>query len=77
MSALRPSIAIAPRLPAWSVLLLAATLLGGCAEDVTIEDPQTGAVALCQQSLQGLDPWSQTDACVAGHMAQGWVIEHP
>ena len=58
---------------AWYVSLIAvAAMLVGCA-DVTVKNPQTGATETCQQSLLGLDPWSQTDACVAEHMAQGWT----
>jgi hypothetical protein len=55
-------------------LLACAALLAavGCADDVTMRNPRTGATEVCRQSLQGLDPWSQTMTCVANHEAQGW-----
>jgi len=48
-------------------------LLAGCADDVTLRDPQTGRTEICPQSQQGLDPWSQTMSCIANHEAEGWV----
>ncbi len=58
--------------------LLGVALLAGCGTgDVPMRQPQTGATALCRESLHGLDPWSQNDACVAGYEAQGWIREQP
>ena len=58
-------------------LMIAAAMLASCA-DVIVKNPQTGAVETCQQSAYGLDPWSQTQACVADHLAQGWIrVDHP
>jgi hypothetical protein len=54
-------------------LILAACALSACARNVTLQNPRTGESVICRQSLGGLDPWSQTDACVAGFVAQGWV----
>lgn len=59
-------------------LLLIITLgsLAACARDVVLQDPRTGETATCYQSFLGLNPWSQTDACVAGYEAQGWAVVH-
>jgi uncharacterized protein YceK len=53
-------------------LIFAACLLTGCATDVTMQNPRSGETATCRASLMGLNPWSQQDACVADHIAQGW-----
>jgi hypothetical protein len=44
----------------------------GCADDVVMENPRTGMTQICQESLRGLNPWSQTTACVGNYEAQGW-----
>jgi hypothetical protein len=44
----------------------------GCADDVVMTNPRTGMTQICQESLGGLNPWSQTMACVANYEAQGW-----
>jgi len=62
-----------PTLRRFCAIALLAGLLGGCTEDVAMRDPQTGRTEICAQSLQGLDPWSQTMNCVANHEAEGWV----
>lgn len=50
-------------------------LLSACASDsdVAMENPRTGETMTCRQSLTGLDPWSQTYACVTELATQGWV----
>jgi hypothetical protein len=53
-------------------LIIAACLLTGCASDVVMQNPRTGETAPCRASLMGLNPWSQQDACIADHIAQGW-----
>jgi hypothetical protein len=50
--------------------LLAAWLVAGCARDVLMLDPRTGETARCRAS--SLNPWSQEEACVGGHIANGW-----
>jgi hypothetical protein len=55
-------------------LILAAAALAACASDVQMQDPRSGETATCAQSLGGWDPWSQTYACAARHMEQGWVV---
>lgn len=45
----------------------------GCANDVVMRDPRTGMTETCQESVRGLNPWSQTVGCVADHVAQGWT----
>jgi len=54
-------------------LMVVAGVLTGCANDVVMTNPQTGMTETCQESLGGLNPWSQTMACVASHEAQGWT----
>jgi hypothetical protein len=53
-------------------LIIAACVLTGCAADVGMQNPRTGDTATCRASLRGLNPWSQQDACIARHIAQGW-----
>jgi hypothetical protein len=56
-----------------AVLIVVAAASTGCADDVVLKNPRTGAIEICQNSLRGLDPWSQTMACVANYEAQGWI----
>jgi hypothetical protein len=60
---------------AWIVALLvaAAWLLAGCASDVVMVNPRTGERATCREHLNGLDPWSQKEACVGGYITRGWT----
>lgn len=58
----------------YAVLGLMALLVSGCASDVNMVNPRTGETHLCAEPLRGFDPWSQTDACVADHEAQGWIV---
>jgi hypothetical protein len=53
--------------------IIAAVSLGGCATDVIMVNPHTGATAVCRESLHGLNVWSQKTACVGGYLTQGWV----
>ena len=53
--------------------IIAAVLLAGCAADVVMVNPRTGATAVCRESLRGLNPWSQKAACVGDHIAQAWT----
>jgi hypothetical protein len=55
-------------------LCLALALLAGCAEPVTVLNPQTGETVLCKTAASEWNPWSQSDTCVAGHLAEGWTI---
>jgi len=55
------------------VLLAVAGIPVGCTDDVAMRNPRTGTTALCQESFGGLNPWSQTRACVASYEAQGWI----
>jgi hypothetical protein len=52
------------------ILIAAAGALAGCA-DIVMENPRTGMTERCPVS--GVNPWSQTMACVADHEAQGWI----
>jgi hypothetical protein len=48
-------------------------VLSGCAADVVMLNPRTGETAMCRPSLRGLNPWSQQEACIGEHIAQGWI----
>jgi len=62
----------------WRLILLAAgCLLAGCASDVVMLNPRTSETVICRPSLRGLDPWSQQEACIADHIAGGWVRAEP
>jgi hypothetical protein len=54
-------------------VIAAACLLTGCAADVVMLNPRTGEKAVCRESLKGFNPWSQQEACVGRHIAEGWV----
>jgi hypothetical protein len=54
-------------------LILAAGLLAGCASDVVMVNPRTGEAAVCRESLHGLNPWSQKEACVGDYLTRGWT----
>lgn len=55
-------------------LILALLALGGCFDRTAVlRDPVSGEARTCRSSLQGLNPWTQSDACVAAAVAQGWV----
>jgi hypothetical protein len=54
-------------------LITAACLLAGCAADVAMVNPRTGEKATCRESLWGLNPWSQKEACVGKYIAEGWI----
>jgi hypothetical protein len=42
----------------------------GCAGNVVMLNPRTGETTTCRAS--SLNPWSQQEACVGDHIAQGW-----
>jgi hypothetical protein len=54
-------------------LIAAACLLAGCAADVAMVNPRTGEKATCRESLAGLNPWSQKEACIGQYLAEGWI----
>jgi hypothetical protein len=62
-----------PPLLRYVVLVVVAGVSTGCADDVVMKNPRTGMAEICQESLRGLNPWSQTMACVASREAQGWI----
>jgi len=59
------------------VLIIVAGLLSGCAADVVMVNPRTGETAICRESLQGLNPWSQKEACVGDYITRGWTRASP
>jgi hypothetical protein len=59
------------------IAILATMLLaGGCSGGVEgVWNPRTGEFESCSQGLADWSPWSQRDACIAGHVAQGWNVK--
>jgi len=56
-------------------LCLVLFVLTGCfAEPATVQNPRTGEVVACSTAGDEWNPWSQADACVAGHITQGWTV---
>jgi hypothetical protein len=51
--------------------------LFGCGSDVAaVQDPQTGQTDTCTgPGMSEVNPWGQRDACIAGHVAQGWTVK--
>jgi hypothetical protein len=58
----------------WPLFMLATASLGGCIDrDVAMLNLRTGETMTCAGTPGGINPWSQTMACVADHEAQGWT----
>ncbi len=58
----------------WTLIVIACALIGCTAgSGVVMQNPRTNEVATCSGGRSNLDPWSQTDACVGGYEALGWV----
>lgn len=55
------------------LMIVTACLMTGCAADVVMRNPRTGETVTCKASLQGLNPWSQQETCIAEYIEQGWV----
>jgi len=62
-----------PRCLAAIVVVVLASMSGGCASDVVLLNPRTGETDTCRASLHGFNPWSQQEACIGEHIADGWV----
>jgi hypothetical protein len=56
------------------MLSLALVLLAACASPVTVQNPRTGETLTCSTPASEWNPWSQSEACAASHIAQGWAI---
>ena len=57
-----------------AIFVIMGLMLAACSAPVTIENPQTGQSLVCSEGALDWSPWSQQEACVAGHLAQGWTI---
>ncbi len=57
----------------YAALIIVACSLTGCAADVVMVNPRTGEAAICRESLRGLNPWSQREACIGDYITQGWT----
>jgi hypothetical protein len=50
-------------------------LLAACSGGVdSVWDPKTGETDTCSTAFDW-SPWSQRDACIANHVAQGWMVK--
>lgn len=58
-----------------AVIFLAALSLGACSVPA-VQNPATGETQTCTDGWRDESPWSQREACIAGHIAQGWVVKH-
>jgi hypothetical protein len=54
-------------------LIVATYMLTGCAAEVVMVNPRTNETAICRESLRGLNPWSQKEACIGEYVAGGWI----
>jgi uncharacterized protein YceK len=52
------------------MLVVAAYVLSGCSADVVMVNPRNGETTTCPASPW--NPWSQQEACIGDHTAQGW-----
>ncbi len=57
----------------YAMLFLTALLLAGCGAPVVVRNPRSGETATCTEGVWDQSPWSQREACVADHIAQGWT----
>jgi hypothetical protein len=57
-----------------AIFLITGLMLVGCSAPVTVENPQTGQSLVCGEGVVDWSVWSQREACVGGHIAQGWRI---
>ena len=58
-----------------AMFLMTAVLLASCGGSVeAVWDPKTGQTDTCSTVLDW-SPWSQRDACLAEHVAQGWMVK--
>ena len=55
------------------LMIVMVGLMTGCAADVVMRNPRTDETVTCKASLQGLNPWSQHETCVADYIEQGWI----
>jgi hypothetical protein len=57
--------------------LAAALGICGCGSGVeSVQDPRTGQTETCTgPGMNDLSPWSDRDACLADHVAQGWTVK--
>ena len=61
----------------FALVALVVWVLLGCARDVLMLNPRTGETTSCPASAGGVNPWSQQEACIAGHIAGGWIRAEP
>jgi hypothetical protein len=41
-----------------------------------LQNPQTGEIVTCIEGAGDWPPWSQQQACVGDHIAEGWVVKN-
>jgi hypothetical protein len=74
------AIALPPVTAAGSIraaaISLAAMSLAACSSPLVLQNPQTGETVTCTEGVGDWSPWSQQQACIGDHIAQGWVVEN-
>jgi hypothetical protein len=60
--------------PRVATIIAAGLMLAGCSSPFIVQNPRTGETVVCEEGAYELNPWSQHDACVADHVAQGWTV---
>jgi hypothetical protein len=58
----------------YAILLVTGLLLQACSVPMVVQNPQTGETVTCTEGWRDQSPWSQREACVSDHLAQGWAI---
>jgi hypothetical protein len=58
----------------YGAAFLVMLLVAGCAAPIEVHNPRTGQTVLCKTGADEWNPYSQADACVSDHLAQGWTI---
>jgi hypothetical protein len=60
--------------PSRAAVVMTGLMLAGCSSPWVVQNPRTGETVLCGDGASEWNPWSQHDACVADHVAQGWIV---
>jgi len=75
-----PPTALPPVTAAGSIrsaaISLAAMSLAACSSPLAVQNPHTGETVTCTDGASDWSPWSQQQACVGDHIAQGWVVKN-
>jgi hypothetical protein len=59
-----------------AAIFLAGMSLAACSSPVVLQNPRTNETTTCNEGAGDWSPWSQQQACVGDHIAQGWVVKN-